>query len=308
MKKIVLLFAVIVLVLCLGACNREMQVDDGKINIVCTSHVVVDWVENLACGVENTNVTVLADKGKDMHNFQPSAADIKLAYSSDLLIYIGGQSDIWVSDMLENGNIENSLKLIEFIDGEHCDDCLDGHDHDHDEAPDEHIWLSFENTQACISEISDALCELDVENADTYRENFEEYSSSVEALKNEYVEAVKNAKYRTLVFADRFPFVYLMNELELEYFAAFPGCSSETTASFDTIITLAQAVDEKALPCILTIEDSTDGIAERVAEYVSGEVTILALDSMQIYKADEGFGYVDVMEENLEILKMALGE
>lgn len=310
MKKITVILLCITCFLALGSCDADENSDGDKLQITCTSHVVANWVENLIDGADDcAKVTVLADEGKDMHNFQPSAADMREIYKSDLLIYIGGESDKWVDEMDTDGKKTKILRLMDSIDGEHCDGCLDGHDHHHEEAPDEHIWLSFENARKCVKVIFDALCELDTKNSAVYGEQLESYCAELDALYGEYKTAVKNAKYKTLVFADRFPFVYLLNELGLEYCAAFPGCSSETSASFETVVMLAKKVDELSLPCVLTIESSKEGIAETVVENTAGKnAQILSLDSMQIYHGDSNFDYITVMKENLNVFKIALGE
>ena len=308
MKKIIIVLMCLILVVLTTACGRETS-DDGIFEIACTSHVVADWVSELTVGCENVSIVLLADSGKDMHNFQPAAADIKAVYGSDLLIYIGGESDTWVEDMRKNAGFPESLKLLELVEGAHCDDgCLEEGDHHHADRPDEHIWLSIENPAVCALEIAELLSDLAPDNADKVRENYEKYSAELEELKSEYVAVAERATHKAVVFADRFPFIYLIEELGLKYYAAFPGCSSETSASFETVVTLASAVDENDLPCVLTLEDSVDGIAERVVEYVESEkVAILALDSMQIYKADVDFDYVTAMRDNLDTLKLALG-
>ena len=279
--------------------------------VVCTfdvlSHLTYEMVKD---SYEDFGVTYLVKGGQDIHNYMPSAQDMKTLLLSDLIVYIGGESDKWIEDAVKNMNREDIklVRLLDYVEGDYCDDCLDGHDHHHEEAPDEHIWLSFENTQACVEAITDALCAIDGEKAEIYQANLAAYSAEVNALCGEYKAAVASAKYKTLVFADRFPFVYLLNELGLEYYAAFPGCSSETTASFETVITLAKKIDELSLPCVLVIEDSNDGIAETVVENTAAKTArILELDSMQVRQNGEENIFIDVMRQNLEVFKIALG-
>ena len=316
MKKIIaVLLCVIIICVNFSSCVRESQDKNGLApRVVCTFDVVAHLTHEIVKGSYDVlGVTYLVKNGQDIHNYMPSAQDMKSLWLSDLIIYIGGESDKWIEDSIESMNRDDLkiVRLMDYIEGVHCDNCLDGHDHgghDHEEAPDEHIWLSFENTQACLKAIADALCEIDTEKYETYQANLEAYSTEVDALYGEYKAAVANAKHKTLVFADRFPFVYLMNELGLEYYAAFPGCSAETTASFKTVITLAEKVDEHSLPCVLTIEDSSDGIAEAVIENTkSKNARILELDSMQVRQSGEENIFIDVMRQNLEVLKSALG-
>ena len=132
------------------------------------------------------------------------------------------------------------------------------------------------------------------------------YCEKLAALDEEYAAAVESAAYDTLVFADRFPFLYLTEDYGLHYEAAFPGCSAETEASFATIMHLAGTVDELGLPAVLTIDGSDGSIARTVVEATEGKTArILTLHSMQSAIA-EGESYLSIMEHNLEVLKQAL--
>ena len=313
MRKITaILLCLVIICGVLASCAHNDDAGNGHApRVVCTFDVLSNLTNEIVKDSHDSlDVTYLVKSGQDIHNYMPSARDMKDLLLSDLIVYIGGESDKWIEDAVKNMCRKDikTVRLLDYVEGAHCDSCLDGHDHHHDEVPDEHIWLSFENTQACAKAITEALCEIDGESAQVYQANLATYSVAVNALYDEYKSAVVNAKHKTLVFADRFPFVYLMNELGLEYYAAFPGCSSETTASFETVITLAKKIDELSLPCVLVIEDSNDGIAETVVENtVAKTARILELDSMQVRQNGEENIFLDVMRQNLEILKIALG-
>jgi len=306
MKKIfAVLISVITVCLALTSCAGS-EADDGKIKIVCTSHVVADWVENIIPQDVACEVVFVGKMGTDMHNYQPTAADVKNMSKGDLLVYIGGESDKWVKDVDFGSRSPEMLKLMDYVQGVECDvEHTDGHNHSNE--ADEHIWLSFENALSCTSAIADAIAAVDPENSTVYTDNLKQYQNSINAVYDEYKTALKTSKYDTLVFADRFPFVYLMHELGVKYYAAFPGCSSENNAGFKTVISLAQKVDELSLPCVLTIEDSSASIAQAVIENTASKsAAILSLDSMQVCGTGE-FDYVETMRKNLDVLKTALG-
>ena len=287
----------------LSACASQRQEKSEYPRITVTSHVVADWTWNiLKSAYDVVQINLLADEGKDMHNFQPSAADMRIIATSDLVIYIGGESDKWIEDALKNvGSQAKSVRLMDIVEEHEAE-----HHGDHDHGADEHIWLSFENAIKSVEIIADALCTLDAERSETFNTNKEEYTAKLDSLFTEYKKAVGAAKFNTLVFADRFPFVYLVEELGIDYAAAFPGCSSETSASFETVISLARIVDEKSLPCVIVLENS-EGIAKTVIENTTAKnAQILALDSMQIM-SDGDFDYLATMQKNLNTLKLALG-
>ena len=186
-----------------------------------------------------------------------------------------------------------------------------GHDHDHEEEADEHVWLSLKNAKTLVDAISNALQELDPDNKDAYAANAAAYIEKLSALDGAYQSAVDGAARKTVLFGDRFPFRYLVDDYGLSYYAAFAGCSAESEASFETVSFLAKKVDELKLPCVLTIEGKNHKIAETIVENTAEKnQKILTMDSMQSTTSEDvanGATYLSVMEQNLSVLKETLG-
>ena len=195
--------------------------------------------------------------------------------------------------------------------GEDLCEHMEGHGHDHGEEKDEHVWLSLKNAKTLVGAISNALQEFDPDNKDTYATNAAAYIEKLSALDGAYQSAVDGAAHKTVLFGDRFPFRYLVDDYGLRYYAAFAGCSAETEASFETVSFLAKKVDELGLPCVLTIEGAQHRIAETIVQNTAGKKQkVLTMDSMQSTTSKDvanGATYLSVMEKNLSVLKEALG-
>ena len=201
--------------------------------------------------------------------------------------------------------------------GEEICEHMKGHDHDededheHEEEKDEHVWLSLKNAEVLVNAISKSLQELDPDNKDTYATNAAAYIEKLSALDGEYQAVVDAATYKTVLFGDRFPFRYLVDDYGLSYYAAFVGCSAETEASFETVSFLAKKVDESKLPCVLTIEGAQHKISETIVQNTAEKnQKVLTMDSMQSTTSKDvanGTTYLSVMEKNLSVLKEALG-
>ena len=195
--------------------------------------------------------------------------------------------------------------------GEDLCEHMEGHGHDHEEEADEHVWLSLKNAKTLVDAISNALQELDPDNKDAYAANAAAYIEKLSALDGAYQSAVDGAARKTVLFGDRFPFRYLVDDYGLSYYAAFAGCSAESEASFETVSFLAKKVDELKLPCVLTIEGKNHKIAETIVENTAEKnQKILTMDSMQSTTSEDvanGTTYLSVMEQNLSMLKEALG-
>ena len=322
---------VLALVLLTGLFSCPALASGKKISVVTTLFPFYDWVREV--GGENVEITLLLDSGVDLHSYQPSAQDILKISAADLFIYVGGESDAWVEDVLKTANrggltsmslleaLGDSIKMEEIVEGmEHEHEHDEDHDHDeahdhdedheHEAEADEHVWLSLRNAQELTRAIADALAELDPDHAESYRANAAAYIEKLAALDAEYISAVENAAFHTVLFGDRFPFRYLADDYGLTYYAAFSGCSAESEASFQTIVFLAQKVDELGLPAVLTIENPKTRIAETVvATTKAKDQKILSIDSMQGTTARDiqaGATYLGIMESNLQILIDAL--
>jgi len=331
MKKIITLMLVAVLAVCaLSGCGTSKSGEDTKdkkIKIVTTIFPEYDWVmQILGDKADKADVTMLLDKGVDLHSYQPSTADIAKISEADVFIYVGGESDEWVEDVLKQAKNKN-LKVINLMDvmgdkakeeevkegmqpeEEEAEEAKDGKEEEEVEY-DEHVWLSLKNAKIFTKKIADVLSEVDKDNAKTYQANYESYAKKLDALDKKYAEAVASAKNKTLVFGDRFPFRYLVNDYGLDYYAAFVGCSAESEASFETVTFLAKKIDELGLGNVLTIEGKNHKIAKTVVDNTKNkDQKVLTMDSMQSTTSKDvkdGATYLGIMEKNLEVLKEAL--
>ncbi|MFI3172665.1 MAG: metal ABC transporter substrate-binding protein [Eubacteriales bacterium] len=322
--------------------TENTEVIHETLNIVASSFHEYDWLTQVV-GEENTsfNISLLIDSGVDLHNYEPTVDDIATITSSDLFIYNGGESDTWAEDIISANPELNSINILETLgdnvqtevlvegmeahDHDHDDDATEeehDHDddateeeHDHDDdatEEDEHVWLSLNNASIVCEYYAEILGSLDPENADTYKANAQNYIEQLESLDLEYAEMVSTAARDTIIVTDRFPFLYLFNDYDINYYAAFSGCSAETEASFETIIFLAEKTAEYNVNYLLIIDNGLESLASTVATNSSNsDVEILVLDSMQSVTRediDAGVTYYSIMESNLEVLRLALAE
>ena len=305
----------------LMGCHNDSIKQDDRLSVVTTIFPEYDWVKNiLGDEAENAEITMLLDNGVDLHSYQPTVDDMVKILNCDLFIYVGGESDEWAEDALRSSGNPNRkvINLLEVLgDAVKNEERAEGmeeqdheHDHDHEEEKDEHVWLSLRNAKVICLAIAEQLSVLDPDNKDVYAKNLLTYTQSLTALDNEYCKAAEEGARKTLLFGDRFPFRYLVDDYGLEAFAAFSGCSAETEASFETITFLAGKVDELGLPCVLTVEDDNHKIAQTIVQNTKAKnQQVLTMDSMQSTTSQDvknGASYLSVMQKNLEVLKTAL--
>ena len=316
MKKTSILF--ITLIVCLTycftltSCKAKKRDFSDKTKIVCTTFPPYDWTASIIGLNDSKTINSLVVKnGLDLHNFQPSTADIVQISSADIFVFVGGESEKWVYDALKNTSnpdmkIINLMELIRTQRQLFLEDCED----EEEEEYDEHIWLSLRNAKICVQAISDALCEKIPESAEDFKRNTSDYLEEIDLLDASFTSAIMASPHNTLIFCDRFPFRYLTEDYNLNYLAAFDGCSAETEASFETIIKLSNTLTESGVNAVLVLENNDKKIAKTViANAKKPSCDTLTLDSLQstaLRDAFKGKTYIGTMRENLGTIKKAL--
>ena len=299
MKKLLSLILVTIL---LCGCTAHAHQQEGGMKVICTSFALYDWAVNISGG--NADITYLLSAGEDMHSFQPTADDIINITTCDVLIYTGGESDIWIDEAVQKGASGQIVRLMDrndlSLEEEEVEGMQSAEEDEEEEAYDEHIWLSPARAPEYCKMIADGFIKADPANAAAYTDNLNRYTAALDALNAEYSELSGG----TFIVADRFPFRYLAHDCGLEYYAAFSGCSAESEASFETVTFLTDKANELKVPVIFVIDGSDGRLARTIADGCETAPETVVLDSMQSVKStDEYRGYIERMEYDLEQLK-----
>ncbi len=339
-RVLAVLFACLLMVVMTG-CGGGIGDGSEKLNsgngqdspvILCAGFSEYDWARNiLGENPGGLSLSLLNDSGIDMHSYQPSVADMAKLSNCDLLIYTGGISEYWINEATENsedGEFDILSLMDYFMDNpslfpayvqdehdhnhghEHEHDMDDADEHEHEHEADEHIWLSVKMAPVFCEEIASRISALDPANADYYQENLASYCEKLAALDAEFTDTVANAECDVLLFADRYPFTYLMQDYGIHCHAAFSGCSAETEASFETIIDLAEDLNTDDLSHIVILKGSTDELAQTIIKAAGNkEIGIETLDSLQSVTSDDidgGLTYIKAMQQNKEVIAECL--
>ncbi|MDR2457794.1 MAG: metal ABC transporter substrate-binding protein [Clostridiales Family XIII bacterium] len=313
-----LFFLVFLLIVAFSSCDIDLE-DDGvmeredRIRIISTIFPAYDFAKEIAGN--NAYVSMLLPPGAESHSFEPSPLDIIAIEESDLFIYVGGESDEWVTDVLMSigKDQDEIIKLIDSVNAVE-EVIVPGMEEEKEESTstvgkeyDEHIWTSPENAKLIVKKICSKLEEIDDRNYGIYDKNAEIYEMKLDELDRKFQEVVKNGKRKTIIFGDRFPFRYLADAYGLDYFAAFPGCSTETECSAKTLKYLIDKVRKEKVPVVFHIELSNKEIAKSIAEETGVKVKQLhAAHNVSKDEFNSGKTYLEIMEDNVESLREAL--
>jgi len=313
MKKNLILITLAVILFGVSGCKQNKEIvthgANGKLNVTTTNFPPFDFVRNIA--KDKVNLFMLLPPGAESHSFEPSPKDIIKIQNSGIFIYTGGESDAWVDRILESLNT-SKMKIIRMMDAvtavkEEIVEGMEEEDGEEETAYDEHVWTSPRNAILIVGAITDALCEVDSANADFYRQNAADYIKKLAQLDSAFNNVSAGAKRRTIVFADRFPFRYFTDAYGLKYYAAFPGCSTETEPSAATVKFLIDKIKAEKIPVVFHIELSNEKMADTISGETGAKKLLLhACHNISKKDFDAGLGYLDFMRGNVENLREAL--
>lgn len=273
---------------------------------------------------DKSEISMLLKPGAEAHDFEPTPEDIINIKNADLFVYVGGESDEWIENLLEGNEIpaEKTLRLMDLVEvkEEEVSEGMEEHDHEHDHEHehehehdhehieyDEHIWTSPLNAIKLVNGIEAKLSAIHPENKSAYTQNADNYISRLLAIDQKIRDVVSSSPKKELIFGDRFPFRYFVDEYGLGYYAAFPGCSEQTEASSQTIAFLIDKVKTDNIKTILKIELTSDKLAKTIAEETGAKIlTLNAAHNISKEDFESGLTYADIMEANIDVLKEAL--
>ena len=321
MNKRAFLCMILALLLLLSACGQstEEDTDPDQLTVVATVFPAYDFAQ--AVGGDLADVQLLLPPGTESHSYEPTPADILAVQDCDLFIYLGGESDTWVETILESVELRGQtlrmvdcVPLLEEETVEGMESYEDGHDHEHDhsEAPglgevagyDEHVWTSPRNAALITRAVGDRMAELDPSNAEAYAAGTADYAAQIEDLDREFADFFAGVEDRTMVFGDRFPLRYFAEEFGIDYYAAFPGCSTQTEPSAATIAFLTDKVRQERIPTVWYIEFSNHLVADSIAEAAGVKTAMFhTCHNVSPEELESGATYVSLMEQNLESLR-----
>lgn len=314
--------------------TADSKSEEQKISVVTTIFPQYDFVRQIAG--DSVDLKMLLKPGEETHSYEPTPQDIIAIQNSDLFIYVGGENDSWVEDILESmpENGRKTLKLVDCVDTVeeeqvegmkeergHDHEEHDHEEHDYEEAGheshdsetvsvheiDEHVWTSPKNAEKIVERIKELLCEADEAHAAEYQKNAADYEQQLEELDQNFRDVVNHSKRNLLIFGDRFPFRYLADEYGLDYYAAFSGCASDTEPSAATMAFLINKVKEEKVPAVLKMELSNDNISKAIAEATDTDVKVFySCHNLTAEEFENGETYLSMMKKNVETLKEVL--
>ena len=321
MKKIIAILLAAVLVLGFVGCAKKdsstttaatkEEAQNTGLNIVCTIFPQYDFMRAITKGVDGVNVKMLLAPGDESHSYSATLEDIAAIDSADLFIYVGGESDEWVKEVLNTASPKKSIALTELVKTlEESDEGILVEEEEKEEekgAADEHVWTSLENTCEIIHALSQTMSEIDGKNADVYTANADAYIKEFSNLDAKFVSLFAGVNNKTIVIADRNPFRYFCEEYGIKAIAAFAGCSSNNEIPLAVQNELIKAVKENGLQYIYVIELNTSSYGDSIAQQAGAQKEVLnSCHNLSKEDFESGKTFLDMMTENYQTLSKTM--
>lgn len=311
-KKATVLMLALAAILTLGGCTGYAHKDDGKLSVVTTIFAPYDFVRQIAG--DRVELKMLLKPGAEAHSYEPSPEDIIAIRQCDIFIYVGGENDAWVDTILNPVDTSDMtvIKLLDCVSSlceEEKTEGMEVHEHEDEEETewDEHVWTSPVNAMSICKTICEALICKDPGDEKFFSENLKNYNAQLTELDSTIRKTVSDGKRNTIIFGDRFPARYFVEEYGLRYYAAFPGCASQSEASAATVAFLIDKVKEENIPAVFKIELSNGNIAQTIANDTGAKVlTFNTCHNLSRDDYESGATYLSLMYRNAEALKEAL--
>ena len=316
MKRLMALLLVLVFLPVFSVCAQE-----EKLNIIATVFPAFDFARVIAG--EHAEVTLLLPPGGESHSYEPTPQDIISIQNADLFLYVGGESDHWIEEVLHSmgADAPRTFRLMDCVSlleeeisesmehshtHEHDESC--DHEHEHEEAElDEHVWTSPRNVIEIAADLCAVLSDLVPAQAEDFSRSSGQYIDELEQLDADFQQIVSGAKRDLMIFGDRFPIRYFAAAYGLRYDAASPGCSEDSEPSVRTVISLVDTVREQQIPAIFYIEFSSRRTADILAEETGAKPLLFhSCHNVSAEEIQNGASYLSLMRHNADVLKEAL--
>ena len=278
MKKIFSMILCVCLLLSLCGCKGGCYESGGEgLDIVTTVFPAFDFAREIAG--DKANVRLLVPPGSESHSFEPTAQDILRIQNCDLLICNGGESEVWMESILDGleGQVPRlvMLECVEALEEEvKAGMQVTGHNHEA-EAHDGH----------------------DPDNGAYYAQRTEDYCRKLLDLDEGFRWLAESAGHPTMIFADRFPARYFVEEYSLDYYAAFLGCAEESEPSARTVAFLIDKVRQEQVPAVFYIEFSNQKMADVICEDTGCRKLLFhCCHNVSRQQLDEGISYLQLIE------------
>lgn len=293
----------------------EVSESAEKPKLVATLFPQYDFIRVIAGDL--VEVSLLLPPGVESHSYEPTPKDIAGIMEADAFLYTGEVMEPWAAKIIGNLNgtevkIVDLSKDITLLAATEEDDAHEGEaegDDAHEEgAYDPHIWLDPNNAKIMVTTLLETLIEIEPENEAIFRENAEAYLAELTALDLAFKDLFAKSETQTIYYGGHFVFGYFAKAYGLTTVSPYDGFSPDAEPTPKRIADLIDAMDQAKFKVIYYEELVDPKIARLVSQETGAEMVLLhGAHNLSKEELESGVGYLELMQQNLEKLKLGMG-
>ncbi len=197
--------------------------------------------------------------------------------------------------------------------GHHTEDRHhNGHHHDehhhngHYHEKDPHIWLDFDNVKKIANDTAMAMITLSPEYESFFTENLNSYIEKIEKLDKKFKESLEKCKTREIIYSGHYAFGYLANRYGLKHHALI-GMSPDAEPTISSLISVIEKIKRDNINYVFYEEMVSPKVAQIIKEETGAKMLSLnPAENLPIEDFEKGVSFLEIMEKNLENLKIGL--
>lgn len=288
----------IVTVLLLSACTKKQQnnSENEKLTIVTSFYPVYDLTSKIVGDkAEVINLT----KTGDAHSFEPNLKDMELISNSDLLVVNGAGFENWLNQIIQSQGDLKILDLSKNIDLINLNELYDNQSVNDEIDP--HTWLSPKNVLIMLEDIKNKIIEIDKNNEDYYKQNYEKYKVEFTQLSEDYDNMLSEYKGYAFV-APHTAFNYLVRDYGLKQIG-IEGVNSVNEPNAARMKEVVDLMKSNKINTVFYEYGQSSKIAESIANEIGGNVKpISTLEVITEKDINNGSDYITLLRLNLKNL------
>lgn len=264
-------------------------------------------------GADKINLQNLIPFGVEAHGFDPNPSEIAKLSKSDLFITSSDSMEPWKDKIVKSLKIEQKVfdmskhvKLREIKEEVHHEEENEHQHHTHEhEGIDPHYWVSLNNYILMTEAITKLFIEKDTQNKDFYIQNSNNYLTKIKALKNKYDSTLATCTNKKIL-VNHDAFGYFADDYNVKQYT-ISGMSPEDKPSAKQIAELINLVKNEKINTVFFEEFASPKVAQTIAKETNIKIdTLRPAENISKEENSKGYGYIQIMEDNLEKLKFAM--
>ncbi len=280
---------------------------DGEVNVVTTVSPITNIAQNV--GGDRVRITGIVPEGENSHEFEPSPGDARVMAEADVVFVNGLHLEQPTIELAET-NVRDGVEIVKL--GEltiaRAEYIFDFSFPKQEGDPNPHLWTNPKYARRYAEIIRDKLSALDPDGTQTYRRNFDEFSSRIDALDaavRTVTATVPPEKRKLLTYHDSFP--YFAREYGWTIIGAIqPADFSEPSPR--EVARLIDQIRREKVPAIFGSEVFASPVLEQIAKDTGARyVDDLRDDDLPGHAGDRDHSYIGLMVFDYKTFMRALG-